>query len=53
MFNADSVFAQVCEAGRVRVICSYLTFLLLSHLQRGFGELICSHGSVYLAPEQK
>lgn len=53
MLNADSVFVQVCEAGRVRVISSYLIFLPLSHLQCGFGELICSHGSVYLAPEQK
>lgn len=42
MLNADSVFTWVCEAGRVRVICSYLIFLPLSHLQCGFGELICS-----------
>lgn len=54
MLNADTVFAGVCEAGRVRGICSYLIFFLtLSHLLRGFGKSICSQGSVSLTPKQK
>lgn len=52
-YSILNFYIRMCEAGRVRAICSYLIFLPLSHLQCGFDELICFHGSVYLTPEQK